>query len=73
MTPGGRVDIRAELAAADLQWRQKHQGLLLQRWFNMNTYFEAYLPFALDQYGELQYWRSQGVATPSAPPNVRKK
>jgi hypothetical protein len=67
------ADIRAELAAADLQWRQTHQGLLLQRWFNMNTYFEAYLPFALDQYGELQYWRSQGVATPAAPPHVTKK
>jgi hypothetical protein len=70
---GAPGDIRAQLAAEDLKWRQEHQGLLLQRWFNLNVYYKAYQPFALNQYAELQYWRSLGLATPSAPPNVYGK
>lgn len=66
-------DIRDQLAADDLIWRQKHQGLLLQRWFNMDVYFKAYAPLALEPYAELQFWRDRGVATPAAPPKAGRK
>jgi hypothetical protein len=66
-------NIRAQLAAEDLEWRRTHQGLLLQRWFNLNVYYQAYLPLALNPYAELQVWRAAGVATPSAPPKTSRK
>lgn len=70
-TPGS--DIRAQLAAEDLEWRRTHQGLLLQRLFNMNVYYLAYAPLALDPYAELQIWRAAGVATPAAPPKKSRR
>jgi len=70
---GRTADIRATLAAEDLQFRQKHRGKLLERWFNLTTYFSAYAEQALDNYAELARWRTTGVATPSAPPNLAQK
>lgn len=65
---GVSSDIRAELAADDLAWRQKHNGRFLERLFNVNTYFKAYDEQLLDQQAELWRWRKAGAKTPSAPP-----
>ena len=60
--------IRAELAAADLEFRRKNDGRLLERFFNVNVYFQAYEPFELDQYRELERLRRAGVRTSGVPP-----
>ncbi len=65
VTPG----IRGELAAADLDYRRRNDGRLLERVFNVNVYFRAYGPLSLDQHSELERWRLLGVRTPSAPPD----
>lgn len=61
--------IRPELAAADLEYRRRNDGRLLERLFNVNVYFRAYAPLSLDQHAELERWRRLGVRTPSAPPD----
>lgn len=65
---GVTPNIRALLAAEDLEFRQRNNGRLLERWFKVTTYFKAYRAQSLDQYAELLRWRAKGVATPSAPP-----
>ena len=65
---GRQADIRSQLASEDLQWRRDNKGRILERIFSVNTYYRAYRDQALDQFGELQYWRSRGLLTPSAPP-----
>lgn len=60
--------IRQTLAAEDLEYRRRNDGRLLERWFNVNVYFEAYARQSLDQHAELQRWRRVGVRNPSAPP-----
>ncbi|EKE43459.1 hypothetical protein OCGS_2497 [Oceaniovalibus guishaninsula JLT2003] len=60
--------IRSQLAAEDLQFRRENDGLLLERVFNVNTYFKAYRPQSLDQYAELERFRRAGLRTPAAPP-----
>lgn len=68
---GGRAaDIRARLAAEDLEFRRKNRGKLLERLLEVTTYFSAYADQALDSYAELARWRAAGVATPSAPPKA---
>lgn len=62
-------DIRAELAAADLEFRRRNDGRLLERLFNVNVYFQAYEPFALDRYAELERLRRAGIRTSAAPPD----
>ncbi len=66
---GSGADIRAQLAAEDLEYRRKHDGRLLERLFNVNVYFKAYRPMALDQAVELERWRKLGLRTPAAPPS----
>lgn len=65
---GADPGIRQTLAAEDLQWRRDNDGRLLERVFNVNVYFEAYEPMALDQHAELARWRAAGARNPSAPP-----
>ncbi|MEO9824735.1 MAG: DUF3035 domain-containing protein [Paracoccaceae bacterium] len=60
--------IRAQLAAADLEFRRQNDGRLLERIFNVNVYFKAYEPFELDQYRELERLRRAGVRTSGIPP-----
>lgn len=62
------ADIRAILAAEDLEWRQRNNGRIMERLFNVNVYFDAYEAMTLDQFLELEKWRQAGVRTPSAPP-----
>ena len=64
-------DVRAVLAAEDLDYRRRNDGRLLERVFNVNVYFKAYRKQALDQYAELERWRQAGVRTPSAPPRLQ--
>ena len=66
-------DIRADLAAADLEYRRRNDGRLLERIFNVSTYFSAYEAQSLDQYRELERLRSTGVRTPAAPPRPTAK
>ena len=65
---GTDPQIRAELAAADLEYRRANDGRLLERIFNVNVYFQAYEPFELDQYRELERLRRAGVRTSGIPP-----
>lgn len=66
-------DIRATLAAEDLEWRRDNNGRLLERLFNVNVYYSSYKPMSLDQHLELERLRQMGVWTPSAPPDPQIK
>ncbi|MGP9789877.1 DUF3035 domain-containing protein [Roseinatronobacter sp. NSM] len=65
---GRSGDIRAQLAAEDLEHRQRNRGRLLERAFGVNVYHNAYQTMWLDKYSELGRWRRAGVRTPTAPP-----
>ncbi|SDY80072.1 Beta-barrel assembly machine subunit BamF [Jannaschia faecimaris] len=65
VTPG----IRGQLAAEDLDFRRANDARLLERVFNVSTYFKAYRSQALDQYAELYRLRNLGVRTVAAPPD----
>lgn len=62
-------NIRATLAAEDVQFRRENDGLPVERLFNVNVYYKAYAPQALDKYRELQRLRNAGIRTPAAPPD----
>jgi len=64
VTPG----IRETLAAEDLDYRRRNDGRLMERLFNVNVYYRAYRPLALDRYAELERLRRAGIRTPAAPP-----
>ncbi|MEL6596678.1 MAG: DUF3035 domain-containing protein [Pseudomonadota bacterium] len=64
--------IRESLAAADEDYRRQNDGLLLERVFNVNIYFDAYAQQSLDAYRELERFRRLGVRTPSAPPPIEE-
>ncbi len=66
---GVTTNIRAVLASDDLEWRQANNSRLLERLFNVSTYFRAYEAMSLDQYLELARLRGLGVWTPAAPPD----
>ncbi|MCT4683122.1 MAG: DUF3035 domain-containing protein [Roseicyclus sp.] len=65
---GVAQDIRGTLASEDLEYRRRNDGRLLERVFNVNVYYRAYRPLALDRYAELERLRRAGVRTPAAPP-----
>jgi hypothetical protein len=60
--------IRAVLAAEDIDWRRTNRGRLLDRWLNKTTYFAAYRPLSLNPRAEEARFRALGVRTPSSPP-----
>jgi hypothetical protein len=66
---GSDGDIRGTLAAEDLAFRRARDGRLLERLLNVNVYFRAYRPFALDQHRELERLRRAGLRTVAAPPD----
>ena len=66
---GVSSDIRASLAASDLQFRRDNDGRPLERLFNVNVYYQSYAPLSLDQYAELERLRRAGIRTSSVPPN----
>jgi hypothetical protein len=65
---GRSEGIRAQLAAEDLEFRQRNRGRLLERLFSVNVYHNAYEFMWLDKYAELERWRRAGAQTPTAPP-----
>lgn len=66
---GSDPNIRADLAAADLEFRRRNDGRLLERLFNVNVYFRAYEEQSLDQYRELERLRRAGIRTSAVPPD----
>ena len=66
---GVQPQIRTELAAADLEFRQRNRGRLLERWFAVPTYYKAYRRDELNQHGTTAYYRRAGVPTSAAPPD----
>lgn len=64
--------IRKTLADEDLKFRRDNDGRLLERWFNVNVYYDAYSSMSLDQQAEIARFRRMGVETPSAPPAALK-
>ena len=60
--------IRQTLASEDLEYRRRHNGRLLERWFSVNIYARAYKSMALDRYLVQRRLRLAGVRTPAAPP-----
>lgn len=65
---GRDANIREQLAAEDLAFRQRNRGRVLERLFAVNVYHNAYQSMWLDKEAELARWRRAGVRTPSAPP-----
>lgn len=65
---GVAPDIRAQLAAEDLERRSRNRGRLLERWFGVSTYNQVYRGMTLDSQAEVERWRSVGARTPGAPP-----
>jgi hypothetical protein len=66
---GVAPDIRAQLAAEDLEFRRRNDGRILERLFSVNVYYRAYRDQSLDQYRELERFRAAGVRTPAVPPD----
>ena len=66
---GTDPNIREDLAAADLEFRRRNDGRLLERLFNVNVYFRAYEEQALDQHRELERLRRAGIRTSAVPPD----
>lgn len=60
--------IRQTLAAEDLKFRQRNDGLFMERVFNVNVYYESYANQSLNQQAEIERFRRAGIPTPSAPP-----
>ena len=65
---GSDRNIRLVLAAEDEEFRRGRHGRLLERWFNVPLYFQAYEEMTLDEYAELERLRQSNIRTPSAPP-----
>lgn len=65
---GTTGEIREQLAAEDLEHRQRNRGRVLERLFGANVYDRAYRDQALDRQAELERWRQAGARTPAAPP-----
>lgn len=61
--------IRATLAAADLEFRRRNDGRFLERLFSVNVYFDSYATMELDRYAELERLRRAGIRTSAAPPD----
>lgn len=69
---GIEAGIRQTLAAEDLAFRERNDGLFFERVFNINIYPREYQALALDQDAELERLRAAGVRTPGAPPEGRQ-
>lgn len=67
---GRDANVRAELAAEDLEFRRNNRGRPFERLANLNVYFDAYEDQSLDQHRELERFRGGGARNVSAPPNL---
>jgi hypothetical protein len=66
----GPIDpnVRAELAAEDVVWRETHRGLLLERVFSGDRDALVYRDMVLNAPAEFERLRAIGVQVPAAPP-----
>ncbi len=64
---GTDPEIRGELGLADLRYRDRNQGRLLERLFSVTTYYDAYARESLDQNAAVVQYRRAGARTPGAP------
>jgi len=60
--------VRADLAAEDLEFRRNNRGRLLERLFNVTTYYDVYERTELNQHAEQERWRRAGARSSAAPP-----
>jgi hypothetical protein len=65
---GVQPDIRDQLAEADQAFRGDNRGRVLERVFNVTTYFDAYARSELDKHAEQERWRRAGARSSAAPP-----
>jgi hypothetical protein len=63
-------NVRAQLAAEDVAWRQTHRGLLLERVFSRDRDTLVYREMLLNAPAEFERLRAVGVQVPAAPPTV---
>jgi hypothetical protein len=61
--------IRPELALADLEFRRRNRGRLLERWAGVPTYYKAYKKVELNQHAATAAARQRGLPTPAVPPD----
>ncbi|MFV0333583.1 MAG: DUF3035 domain-containing protein [Tropicimonas sp.] len=61
--------VREKLAAADLEYRKKHRGRLLERLLNVTTYYNVYERDELNQHGTTERFRQAGRGTSAPPPD----
>ncbi|MDV7141220.1 DUF3035 domain-containing protein [Tropicimonas sp. TH_r6] len=61
--------IRTDLAVADLEFRKRNRGRLMERLFGLTTYYDAYEREELNQHSTTWLYRSKGRATSAAPPD----
>lgn len=64
-------DIRESLAAKDEAFRRRQSRFTKLRLVKVDRYTQAYKREQLDAQATLKWWRRQGVATPTAPPDLR--
>ena len=69
---GMNPHIRLVLAKEDEEFRRGKKGRLLERWFRVNLYFQAYEPMTLNPDTALVRLRQSGIKTPAAPPPPEK-
>ncbi len=65
--------VRTELAAEDIEWRQTHHGLFLERVLSKDRDEVVYRPMILDAPEEYDQLRDQGVRQPAVPPAALKQ
>lgn len=63
-------NVRTALASEDLEFRRRHRGRLLERWFGVTTYYKVYSRGQLDQPATTELFRRSGVPTPAMPPDT---
>src|SRR5687767_12314184 len=63
-------NVRAELAAEDVAWRETHRGLLLERAFSRDRDALIYRDMMLNAPAEFDRLRASGVQVPAAPPDA---
>ena len=69
---GTDPNVRVALAAEDAEFRSRNRGRVLERLFNVTTYYDAYEDVELDQHRELERVRVAGVRNVGAPPEAEE-
>ena len=70
---GVQAGIRETLAAEDAKFRKRKQRFTQFRIVPVDRYNQAYKKHSLDARSEQNRWRRAGVATPTSPPQKRRR